>query len=77
MILRQGLTPVVSGLIVGVAGALALGRLLSSLLFEVNPADPFTIGTVVVALIAVAAFACTVPALRAMRVDPMSALRYE
>ena len=77
MVLRQGLMPVVLGLVASVAGALALGRLLTSLLFEVSPADPLTIGTVVVALAAVAAFACTVPALRATRVDPMSALRYE
>ena len=77
MVLRQGLAPVVFGLIAGVAGALALGRLLSSLLFEVSPADPLTITAVIVALAAVAAFACTVPALRAARVDPMSALRYE
>jgi predicted permease len=77
MVLRQGLMPVVLGLVAGVAGALALGRLLTSLLFEVSPADPLTIGAVMVALAAVAAFACTVPALRATRVDPMSALRYE
>jgi predicted permease len=77
MVLRQGLTPVLLGLTAGVAGALALGRLLRSLLFEVSPADPFTIGTVVVALMAVAAFACTVPALRATHVDPITALRYE
>ena len=77
MVLRQGLAPVAFGLIAGVAGALALGRLLSSLLFEVSPADPLTIGAVIVALASVAAFACTVPALRATRVDPMSALRYE
>ena len=77
MVLRQGFAPVAFGLIAGVAGALALGRLLSSLLFEVSPADPLTITTVTVALAAVAAFACTVPALRATRVDPMSALRYE
>ncbi|HVP47877.1 MAG TPA: ABC transporter permease [Bryobacteraceae bacterium] len=77
MVLRQGLAPVAFGLIAGVAGALALGRLLSSLLFEVSPADPLTITTVTAALAAVGAFACTVPALRATRVDPMSALRYE
>jgi predicted permease len=77
MVLRQGLAPVAFGLIAGVAGALALGRLLSSLLFEVSPADPLTIGAVAAALAAVAAFACTVPALRATRIDPMSAVRYE
>jgi putative ABC transport system permease protein len=68
---------VLAGLIAGVAGALALGRLLSSLLFEVSPADPLTIGAVIVVLAATAAFACSVPALRATRVDPMVALRYE
>jgi len=77
MVLREGLTPVVTGLVAGVACALALGRLLTSLLFEVSPADPITIGAVIIALASVAAFACTVPALRATRVDPMSALRYE
>jgi len=77
MVLRQGLSPVLVGLIAGVAGALVLGRLFSSLLFEVSPADPLTISAVIVVLAGVAAFACTVPALRATRVDPISALRYE
>jgi predicted permease len=77
MVLRQGLAPVLAGLIAGVAGALALGQLLRSLLFEVSPADPLTIGAVVVVLAGMAALACTLPARRATRVDPMSALRYE
>ena len=77
MVLRQGLMPVVWGLTAGVGGALVISRMLTSLLFEVSPADPLTISTVVVALAAVAAFASSVPALRAARVDPMTALRYE
>jgi predicted permease len=77
MVLRQGLAPVLVGLVAGVAGALALGRLLVSLLFEVSPADPLTISAVIVVLAGVATFACTAPALRATRVDPIVALRYE
>ena len=77
MVLRQGLKPVAIGLAAGIVGALALGRVLRSLLFEVSAADPATMAAVVAVLLAVAALACTIPARRAMRVDPMTALRYE
>jgi predicted permease len=77
MVLRQGLAPVVLGLFAGVAVALAVGRILSSLLFQVSPTDPLTIGIVTLLLGAVAVVACSVPAVRAMRVEPMNALRYE
>jgi putative ABC transport system permease protein len=77
LILRQGLAPVAAGLAVGVAAAIAAGRLLSSLLFEVSGTDPITIMSVSIVLLAVAALACWMPARRAAKCDPSSALRYE
>jgi putative ABC transport system permease protein len=77
MVVRQGLAPVGIGLAAGLAAALALGRVLAGLLFGVSFADPLTLAGVAIALIAVAALACYVPALRATRVDPVNALRYE
>ena len=75
MVIGQGMTLVLAGIVVGLAGALALARLVSTLLFEVTPFDPPSYASTVVALLAVALLACWVPARRAMRVDPITALR--
>jgi len=77
LVVIQGLKPVLLGLAAGVAAAFALGRVLRSLLFEVSTADPVTIIAVVLLLASVALLACIIPAVRATRVDPMVALRWE
>ncbi len=77
LVLRQGLSPVMIGLVCGLASALAAGRVLSGMLFGVSAADPMTMGVVAMVLIIVAAAACYVPARRAMKSDPLVALRYE
>jgi len=77
IVLQQGMIPVLIGIGAGMAGALALGRLLASLLYEVSPYDPSTLLVVVGVLLIVALTACIIPARRAARVDPMVALRCE
>jgi putative ABC transport system permease protein len=77
MVVRQGLAPVVVGLACGIAGALAMARVLEGLLFGVKATDPWTLGGVAAVLIGVAWAACYVPAMRVSRADPLSALRYE
>jgi predicted permease len=77
LILRSGMLMAGIGLVVGLAGALGLTRLLATLLFGVGERDPLTIGAVAVLLAGVALLACYVPARRATKVDPMVALRYE
>lgn len=77
MVIGQGLVPVALGVVIGAGAALGLTRLVASQLYGVKPADPATfIGATALVLI-VAVLACCVPARRAMRVDPIAALRYE
>jgi putative ABC transport system permease protein len=77
MVLGQGMRPVAAGLVIGIAVALGLGRLLQAMLFEIRPADPVVLGGVVMLLGVAAALACFAPARRAARTDPAMSLRYE
>ncbi|HEY7876657.1 MAG TPA: ABC transporter permease [Gemmatimonadaceae bacterium] len=77
LILRQGMVLAAIGLAVGLGGALAVTRLVSSLLFDVQPTDPATYGAVGAFMLVVALVACLVPARRATRVDPLVALRMD
>jgi putative ABC transport system permease protein len=77
MVLKEGFVLLAIGVAVGMTAALLLTRLLKSLLFEVQPADPVTLAFVTMILIAVALLATLIPARRALGVDPMTALRYE
>ena len=77
MIVKQGSVLILLGLAIGLVGAYALTRVISSLLFGVTAKDPFTFAAVSVLLAIVALLACYIPALRATKVDPMDALRCE
>jgi ABC-type antimicrobial peptide transport system permease subunit len=77
LVLRQGMSLLLAGLAVGLLLSLALMWVLSSLLFAVRPYDPVSLAGAAVALALVALIACSIPALRATRVDPLVALRYE
>ena len=70
MVMRQGLTMVVVGLVLGLAGAVALSRVLAALLFDTIPTDPITFAGVSLLLLIAALAACFLPARRTMRVDP-------
>ncbi|HEY6389211.1 MAG TPA: ABC transporter permease, partial [Candidatus Acidoferrum sp.] len=76
-VLREGAQLAALGLALGLVGSLAATRLIATLLFGVKPTDPLTFAAVAVVLASVALAACYIPALRATRVDPLSALRYE
>jgi predicted permease len=77
LVLRQGVVPVVFGVVAGLLLAAAVAPLLSGLLFGVRPSDPLTYAAISLVLAAVGVLACYIPARRAMRVDPMVALKYE
>jgi putative ABC transport system permease protein len=77
MILRQGLSPVFIGLSAGIIASLGVGHLLTSLLFGISPTDPVTAAGAIVFIGTVSAIAAYLPARRATRVDPATALRYE
>jgi predicted permease len=75
MVLRQGFGLAITGSAIGLIGALIVSRLMAGLLFGVRPTDPLTFASVAILLLAVALAACYIPARRAVRVDPIIALR--
>jgi putative ABC transport system permease protein len=77
MVVRQGMTLALTGISIGIVAALALTRLMSSLLYDVKPNDPGTFVAVAAGLTATALLASGVPALKAALVDPLKAIRYE
>jgi predicted permease len=77
LVLRQGLWLLIAGLVVGLLMTLGISRVMARVLVGVSPSDPLTYVSVVVLLSAIALLACYIPARRAMRVDPMVALRHE
>jgi ABC-type antimicrobial peptide transport system permease subunit len=74
-VLWQGLSLAVVGIVIGIGAAFGLSRLTSKLLFGVSPSDPLTYVGVAGVIAAIALIACMVPARRAMRVDPLTAIR--
>jgi putative ABC transport system permease protein len=77
MIVLEGMRPTFIGLAIGLMGALALGRVLSTLIYGVHASDPLTFVAVSMLLATVALFASLIPAFRASRVEPMKSLREE
>jgi putative ABC transport system permease protein len=77
LVFMQGMLPVGIGLTIGLAASFAVNRLLKSMLVQVSPADPITLVVTSAVLIMAALLGCLIPARRAMRVDPVVALRNE
>ena len=77
LVVRQGLSPVLIGLIIGLAATLAAGHLIAAQLYQISPHNPFLIAVTAAALAIAALLACLIPARRATLVDPIQALRTE
>jgi predicted permease len=77
MVLRQGMLPMGIGLAIGLAGSLAVNRVLRSALVQVSPADPMALAAASALLVFAATLGCLIPARRAARIDPMNAIRHE
>ena len=77
LVVRQGMNPVLIGLVVGLAATFAVGRLLTAQLYQISPHNPFLLGATATVLALAALLACLIPARRATLVDPIQALRTE
>ena len=77
LVVRQGMNPVILGLIIGLAGTFAVGRLLAAQLYQISPHNPLLLGATAIVLAFAALLACLIPARRATLVDPIEALRTE
>ena len=77
LVVRQGFVPVAAGLAIGMAGGVAVSQAMKGVLYGVTPGDPITYATAAIVLTAVALLACVAPARRAVRVDPIIAIRSE
>ena len=77
LVVRQGMSPVILGLIIGLAGTFAVGRLIAAQLYQISPYDPFLLSAATIGLAISALLACLIPARRATLVDPIQALRTE
>ena len=77
VMLLKGLRPIVAGVVIGLGASYGLTRVLASHIYGVTATDPWTFAGVVIVLMVVGVTACVLPARRAMRVDPLTALRYE